>query len=161
MGSDDALLRLAEEVETLRLDKKFDRITDALNTYYQPNGDSSIGPLRQLVELRSDASGLDAAVQKALQKIGTKEVVPLMVKLLDSQNANAQLGACWFLAYYMQRAGSDGHPNRKSDGIHPFASEENKRYWPVQGSEIPTVVYVSYWKTWWAQNREKLGFPGP
>jgi len=74
LGSDSAIATLARELPALRAHSKFHRITEALHTYYQPHGDSSIGVLQQLVFLHSDAPGIDAAAGSALQKIGSKAV---------------------------------------------------------------------------------------
>ncbi|MCH8268279.1 MAG: hypothetical protein IH846_12235 [Acidobacteria bacterium] len=161
MGSDDALLRLAQEIHTLRSGKMFDQLIWALQTYYQPNGNSSIPVLRPLIELRSDVPGLDVAVGKALQKIGTKEVLPTMALLLDSQDPLAKSTAAWFFHFYTAMAGPDGNINRSGDGQHPFWSDDSRRYAPRRNSNITPDEYASYWKTWWAQNRAQVGFPAP
>jgi hypothetical protein len=114
--------------------------------------------LREIVALRSAVPGIDFAVQQALRRIGTKDVLPWMIDFLDSNDPQVQLGACWFLAFYANRAGADGNPNRSGDGSYPFSSEETRRYMPVQDTDIPTEVYVSFWKSWWSQNQSKLGF---
>jgi hypothetical protein len=111
-GSDSAIATLARELPTLPAHPKFDRITEALYTYYQPHGDSSMGVLQQLVSLHSDAAGIDAATGSALQKIGSKAVLPAMAELLDSRDPQAQLRAAWFLGYFTlfaAAAGNIGH----------------------------------------------------
>jgi hypothetical protein len=158
IGSDDALMRLAQEVETLRSSNKFNHIVLALQTYYQPNGNSSILPLRRLVELHSDVAGLDVAVGKALQKIGTKETLPAIVVLLDSPDPLAQSTAAWYFGFYAALAGPDGNINRSGDGQHPFWSEGARQHTPKRSSTSTVAEQVSFWKAWWAENRTKLGF---
>lgn len=161
MGSDEAIVQLAQQMGTLRFSKKFDRIIRALGTYYRPNGNNSIPALRQLAELRSDIPGLDVAVGKALQKIETKEVLPVMALLLESSDPLAQNTSAWFFHFYTALAGPDGNINRSGDGKHPFWTEDTRRYAPRRDSGITTAEYASFWKSWWAQHGTELGFSAP
>ena len=157
-SSDEALVRLARELETLRLEEKFYRITFALENYYQPSDESSIAALRQLIGLHSDAPrSLDAAITRALQKAETKDVLPAMVLLLDSPDPSAKRAASWFFHYYAALAGPDGNINRSGNGRHPFHTEETRRHSGRRPS-IPADEVASFGRSWWAQNREKLGF---
>jgi hypothetical protein len=155
-SSDEALTRLAREMDTLRLDKDFlFWIPWSLENYYQPSGSSSIAALSQLIGLHSDTPrSLDAAVGRALQKVGTKEILPAMVLLLDSPDSSAKRNACWYFHYYTTMAGPDGKINRTGNGRHPFHTEESHT-----GRDLDTVnIDTAFWKSWWAENREKLGF---
>ena len=66
LGSDSAILAVAQNVAALQGQPKFARITEALAMYYRPNGATSIAPLQGLIALNAGAPGLDAAAGAAL-----------------------------------------------------------------------------------------------
>ena len=143
------------------MDKEFGEITLALRTYYQPNGSSSIETLSQLIGLYSEGpDSLDAAVTKALQKVGTKEVLPAMVLLLDSPNPLVKGSACWYFHYYTALAGPDGNINRTGNGQHPFFNEETRSHIVRKNDDLDSAadIHAAFWKSWWTENKEKLGF---
>ena len=160
-SSDEVFPRLAREMDTLRsLDEDFFFwIPWSLENYYQPSGSSSIAALSQLIgRLQSEGPrSLDAAISKALQKVGTKEVLPAMLRLMDGPNLSAKQNACWYFHYFTVLAGPDGTINRSGkSGGHPFFNEKTRTY---AGRDPDTVdTDVSFWKSWWAENKEKLGF---
>jgi hypothetical protein len=95
LGSLDALSTVAQRTEELRSNPKWLRITDAIHNYFKPEG-AAIAPLQQIAALRSDIPGLDAAAGSALQKVGTKDVLPAMALMLDTHDPQAQLTAAAF-----------------------------------------------------------------
>jgi len=110
LGSDDAVIRLGDELQALQSNKRFMLVLDALEVFYHPqNGDASIPPLDRLRSLGANVPGIDNAVSSALQKIGTKAVIPIMAKLLDSGDSRAQLRAASFFGYLTLFADSTGH----------------------------------------------------
>ena len=155
-SSDEVFPRLARELDTLRLDKDFHRITFALQTYYQPSGSSSIEVLSKLIGLHSEGpDSLDVGVSKALQKIGTKEILPAMLRLMDSPNTSVKKSACWYFHYFTALADLDGTINRSGiSGRHPFFTEETR----IHTGRNQVDVDTAFWKSWWAENKEKLGF---
>jgi hypothetical protein len=179
LGSDDAVVRLAAEAVALRLSRNFSHITGALENYYQPLGPQSLEGLRQLVLLRSDAPRLDLAVTAALGRVGSqphtppagpgpavpaapgvsrKQALPILVDLLDSRDPQAQLRAAWLLGQFAVLANENGEIVQGVSSPHPFRSDDAIRYMPRKDSTISVAEYVSFWKSWWAQNRAKLGF---
>jgi hypothetical protein len=180
LGSDDALLRLAGEIGTVRLSPKFIRIAAALQDSYQPRGTTSTQALLQLVSLHSDAPGLDLGIVRALGRFGqtsytppggagpavqaglgtpTKQTLPLIVAMLDSSDPKAQFAAASLIAQFAILANPDGEIIQGVSSTHPFQSGDTLRYQPKANSDISVAEYVSFWKSWWAQNRAKLGFP--
>jgi hypothetical protein len=158
MGSDSALSLLAEDIDTLRSHEMFDRITRALQTYYKPSGPASIPALRRLAEIPADVPGLDLAVAKALQKLESRDVLPAMLRMLDSPDALAVRSAAWYFHFYAALAGPNGEINRTGDGQHPFRSAETARY-GGRDSTITGGEHARFWKGWWQENRVRLGFP--
>jgi hypothetical protein len=159
-SSEQALAHLAREFNTLRLDKDFSfLITFSLRNYYQPSGGSSIAALLQLIGLDSDGSrSLDVAVLKALQRIGTKEVLPEMVLLLDSPNPAVKAGACWYFHYFTALANPDGSIDQsgRGTGRRLYFTEETRIH---TGQDSDTVDEdAEFWKSWWMEHREDLGF---
>lgn len=159
MGSDAALARVSQEIGSLRSGKYFLRIIADLQTYYQPHGNASIPVLRDLIERHSDIAGLAVAAGKALQKIRTKEVLPVMVLLLDSPDRDAQATAAWYFHFYTALAGPDGNFNTSGDGNHPFWNDQTREHASTRGGTIPPDQLVTFWKSWWSQNRARIGFP--
>jgi hypothetical protein len=158
LGSDAALSTAAGEIALLERASNFARIPEALGIYYQPHGNSSITPLQQIITLRSTAPGLDAAAGAALQKIGTKAVLPVMAQLFDSSDPTAQLRADWFFGYYTLFADAHGViPGTQEIG--PLASAATRSHMPRANSDITTEQYTAFWKQWWSEHRTALGFP--
>jgi hypothetical protein len=160
LGSDDALAVLAREAPTLQTHPKFPRITGALLMGYKPNGESSIAPLRKLTALHLNSIRFDEAVASALSKIGTKAVLPAMVELLDSPDRNARLRAARFFGEYTLFADAKGdmpNPNNLRP-VGPWANSATRLHIPSSSSPMTADEYASFWKTWWNQNRAKIGF---
>jgi hypothetical protein len=157
LGSDSAISELAREVGDLQSDRKFPEITEALRVKYRPHGEASVAVLRQIVALHSTAPGLDAAVAVALKRIPTKAVLPVMVELLDSRQTEAQLRAVAFLGDFTMFCDASGTlPGVPVKG--PFAAETAAHNLSRGAATTPTPELVSFWKSWWIQNRERLGF---
>jgi hypothetical protein len=123
--------------------------TDAIGLYFRPHGTDAVRPLERIAALRLDAAGLDAAVGKALQKIGSKDVLPAMALLLDSRDPEAQLRAAAFFAYFAKFGGNPAGA---------FDSPAVDRQMPGKNSTETPAEYAQFWKAWWTGNKESLGF---
>jgi hypothetical protein len=157
LGSDDALGILAQQAASLQSSPKFFEVSDALNKFYQPNGESSIAPLAALIAARLNVPGLDLAAGTALQRIRTKAVLPAMALLLDSPDPDAQLRAITFFIQFTVFAQADGSlPAYGPTG--PFWTPDTKAHQPGRNSPFKTPELVSFWKSWWATNKAQLGF---
>ena len=164
LGSDEALSLLAEKASALQSHRLFPAVMFALGTEYKPNGEASIAPLRQLAALHTSGINFDAPVAAALRKIGAKAVVPAMVELLDSQDSTAQLHAAHFLSEYALFADANGNiPVSTGPGRvpGPWGTDATQAHMPSQDSTMTAQDYAAFWKWWWAENKAKLGFPGP
>ena len=148
-GSPDALTQIAGELPALRTNPRFQEILDVIG--HETNSPDLIAPLRQLLALHSDISGIDTAAAGALYQIdarentenkNTNDIRPLVASLLDSKDPVAQAIAARTIAIWV--------PSR-------LVSEETRAYYP--GQSKTTAQYVEFWKTWWIQNRANLGFP--
>jgi hypothetical protein len=157
LGSDAALSKVAAEMADLQAQPKFGRIVEAIQLYYRPNGVASIAPLQALVSLHAPVPNLDAAVCAALQKIGSKGVLPVMAQLLDSQDPQAQLRAAWYFGYFALFADTNGIISG-TGAMGPFASAATRQNMPRSGSTEQPSEYVTFWKSWWSDNRAKLSF---
>jgi len=159
LNSDEAVSRLAEDAASLRDDGLFPFLVKTLKSNYQPNGESSIRPLEKLIAAHSKAPGLDEAAGSALQKIGTKAVLPVMLQLFESEDQTAWLRAGWFFAYFALFANADGViPG--TGVIGPYA-QGTRAYMPSQDSTKKPEEYAAFWKTWWERNKASLGFTTP
>jgi hypothetical protein len=157
VGSVGALTIFASELGNLGNNSKTFQIVDAVANYFKPQGTSAIAPLQQIAAAHSAISGLDAAVGSALQKIGTKDVLPAMAILLDSSDPQAQLRASWFFAYFTIFADKNG--NIPGTGmVGPFDSPTTHNQMPRAASGETPAQYAQFWKGWWSQNSAKLGF---
>jgi hypothetical protein len=164
LGSDEALPLLAEKAPALQSHQMFPSLVFALSTEYKPNGEASIAPLRQLAAQHMGGVNFDAAVAAALRKIGTKAVVPALVELLDSQDPTAQLHAAHFLSEYALFADANGNipaPTGPGHVAGPWGTEATQAHMPSRDSTMTAQEYAAFWKSWWAENKTKLGFPGP
>jgi hypothetical protein len=164
LGSDEALPLLAEKAPALQSHRMFSGVLFALGTEYKPNGEASIASLRQLAALHLSGVNFDATVAAALRKIGTKAVVPAMVELLDSQDPTAQLHAAHFLSEYALFADANGNiPVSTGPGrvAGPWGTDATQAHMPSRDSPMTAQEYTAFWKWWWAENKTKLGFPGP
>lgn len=154
LGVDDALTALATEATLLKDSPKFYEITDALNNFYVPKGESSIPPLQTLIAARLNVPGLDVAAGTALQRVRTKKVLPAMALLLDDPDPNAQLRAAFFFVRFTRFTQADGSmPPSGPNG--PFWTPETRAH---QTGMLPTADVVSFWKTWWLTHKAQLGF---
>ncbi|HSW49781.1 MAG TPA: hypothetical protein VLH09_06370, partial [Bryobacteraceae bacterium] len=100
-----------------------------------------------------------------LRKIGTRAIVPAMVEFLDSQDPTAQLHAARFLSDYALFADAKGkvpvlEPGRGRT-FGPWRTEAVHEYTPSRDSTKTPQEYAGFWKSWWAENKAKLGFTGP
>jgi hypothetical protein len=145
LGSVDALFTVAQRAEELRSNPKLMQITDAIHNYFKPDGSAAIAPLQQIAALHSDIPGLDAAAGSALQKIGTKDVLPAMALLLDSHDPQAQLRAARFFSYFAMSM------DEKSSAARQEMPSQNSAETPAQ--------YAQFWRSWWAATKADLGIP--
>ncbi len=160
LGSDAALRRLASELDSLQLDRNFQRIVFTLHNAYKPNSPEEIAVLQDLIERRSDAPGLDAAIGHALWRVLSRELLPLAALLLDSSDPEAKRAAGWLFHTFTALAGPDGRIKRpSSSGPHPFWNE-NTRWFAGKSKRVTADEQAVFWTQWWAEHREQLGF-GP
>jgi hypothetical protein len=157
LGSDEALDRLASDLDSLRLEKEFDRIIFAIHNVLAPSGPQSMAALLRLVERRSGVPGLDAALGKALQRAESKDTLPVLALLLASSDLEAKRTAAWAFHCYTALAGPDGLINRSGDGQHPFRTEETTRFsgWD---RTISAADHAAFWESWWSEHKALLGF---
>ncbi len=164
LGSDEILPLLAEKAPALRSHRMFQMVMFALGTEYKPNGEASIAPLRRLAAAHLGGE-FDAAVASALRKIGTKAIVPAMVEFLDSPDPTAQLHAAHFLSEYALFADAAGNIPALKPGqgrtVGPLMTEATQANMPSRDSTKTAQEYAAFWKSWWAENKARLGFTGP
>lgn len=156
LGSEDAISRLADEVPTLQPGQNFFWVLDSLRLY-QPQSGASPAPLERLISARSDIPGLDDAAGAALQKFGTKAILPGMRLLLDSKDPNAQLRAARFFGYFTLFAQTDGSIPR-TGVVGPLATAETRNFTPRRDAAITPLQYAEFWKSWWTDNKARFGF---
>ena len=154
MGADWAVTATAKEFEQLRSSSKLPLLVSALSTYYRPGGVDSISSLRQLISLRTDLPGMDAAAGAALSRIRSKAVLPVMALLLDSLDPEAQLRAAGYFGYYALFAAADGTIGSTTGPLSTAATRENT---PRSGAARSAAEYAAFWKVRWTRNRATLG----
>jgi hypothetical protein len=157
LGSVEALATIAQRTEELRSNPKLLQITDAIGLYFKPDGPPAIPALQQIAALHSDVAGLDAAVGSALQKIGTKDVLPAMALLLDSHDPKAQLRASWFFSYFATFTDKNGKISGSGMG-GPFDSPAVRQQMPSNRSQETPAEYAQFWRSWWSTNKGSFGF---
>jgi hypothetical protein len=169
LGSSDALLQVARELETLRSRINFNLVLSNIRGYLGPQSPATVKAMEKLAALHSDLPGLDDAICTALAGgIGQggissatpnriRAILPGLLLLLDSKDATAQIRAARFFAYFAQFAdASEGIPG--TGVIGPFACSDARRFDPAEGSTTNSTQYAQFWKAWCAQNRAKLRF---
>lgn len=169
LGSSDAILQVARELETLRSKSNFDLLSSTIRGYLGAMSLDVVGALEDLAALHSDVPGLDDAIGKALAAgVGdgfmsakapprSKANLHAMMLLLDSKDSAARLRSARFFAHFAQFADADGGiPGTAMAG--PFASSEARRFDPAEGLTMSSTRYAQFWKKWCAQNRKQLGF---
>ena len=157
LGSVDALSTIPQRTQGLRSNPKLSQINDAIGLYFKPQGLTAVAPLQEIAALHSDVPGLDAAVGSALQKIGTKDVLPAMALLLDSHDPQAQLRAAWFFSYFATFADKSGNISA-SNMAGPFDSPTVHQQMPSKNSAETPAEYAQFWRSWWATHKESFGF---
>ncbi len=158
LGSAAALRRLASNLDSLQLEKDFSRIVFTLHNVYKPNGPEEIAVLQDLIERRSGAPGLDAAIGHALWRVLNRELLPLAALLLDSPDPEAQRAAGWLFHTFTALAGPAGRIKRpSSSGPHPFWNEDT-RWFAGKSKRVAADEQAAFWTQWWAEHREQLGF---
>lgn len=169
LGSSDALLQVARELETLRSRINFNLVLSNISGGWGPQSLTTVKALERLAAMHSDVPGLDDAIGKALAAgIGEgfivtaaspriKAKLPAMMLLLDSKDPISRLRAARFFAYLAQFADAKGSiPG--TGVVGPFASSEARRFDPTEGISMSSARYAQFWKEWCAQNRKQLGF---
>jgi hypothetical protein len=148
---------LSSALDAVGSSPKFYLVTDALAVSYQPHGVASIPALKKIIDRRSTAPGIDAAVGAALSKIMNKQTLPVMAELLNSRDSSAQLRAASFFGLFTLFADSTGSV-AGGGPIGPYATEETRRFMPSAGSGITPQQYGQFWLQWWKKNHGLFGF---
>ncbi len=156
LGVNSALAAATAELASLSASPKFPLINEAIASY--PHDAGAIPGLATLAGIHSPIAGLDNAVATALDRIGGKTVVPVMVTILDSRDSEAQLRAAAFLGRYSLFADANGNVPVGSVPDGPFATPQTRQYMPGATAGLTTADYVSFWKSWWVTNSAALGF---
>jgi len=168
LGSSAAVAEVADELDTLKSSPKFGHIISTLEAFPGTRDSETVAGFQKLIALHSEIPGLDRAVSTAFVHIAnapagarsplpTNAVLPGMILLLDSTDANTQIRAARFLGYFALFADATG--NIPGTGITgPFASADTRQYTPANGSTLTPAQYAGYWKVWWAQNKAALGY---
>ena len=157
LGSEDAVNMLCDQIEFLASSPKLHRLLDALGMYYQPRNTGAVPALLHISALHVAIPGMDAAVGSALQKIGTRSVLPAMAELLDSHDPKAQIRAASFFANFAMFADEHGNiPGGVVPG--PLASAATAANTPRQDSGESPSKYAQFWKVWWSLHRAEPGF---
>ena len=143
-GSDSAVAALSTPLDMVGSSPKFYLVTGALATLYQPSGVASIPVLKQIIDQRSAAPGIDAAAGAALSKIVVKQTLPMMAELLNSSDPVAQLRATSFFGLFTLFADSNGTVSGGGP-IGPLATEIARQYTPRTDSGITPTQYSQFW----------------
>ena len=169
LGSSDALLQVAGELESLRARANFNLVLSTISNFLGPQRSDVVKALEVLAALHSDVPGLDDALSAALAGgIGEgftvtaaspwiKATLPAMLLLLDSKDPVAQLRVARFFAYFSEFANADGII-AGTGVVGPFASADARRFNPAEGVSMSPARYAQFWKEWCAKNRKQLGF---
>lgn len=159
-NSDDAITALAKNIGLLGASAKLPRVIGGLSLFYHPKTDAALPALQNLWSQHVSVPGIDAGLATAMARIGTKNALPTMAALLDSQDPQAQLRAASFFSQFALFADSNGNlPGTHVTG--PLASFAVNANTPRRGSTETPAEYAQFWKAWWADHREALGFSAP
>ncbi len=153
-GSNEALEIFIREVPTLSKDAKFGDLLSAIGEKSQP---AWVEPLQRLMALHRDVPGIEDAANSALLRTfsGTKNALPVAVRMLDSNNSGMVLAASGFLANFARFADAKGNP-RDSGSNGPFFSAEVEAHRPIVSRQLALEEYRTFWKTWWSENQPKI-----
>ncbi len=160
LNSDSAVSALVSNIGVIQASSKFTRVLSDFGLFYHPKGEGALPALQNLLSQHLAIPGMDLALGTALARIGTKNVLPSMAEMLDSQDPQAQLRAASFFANFAMFADANGNiPGTQVSG--PFDSVAGRANTPKRGSAETPAEYAQFWKAWWSTNRAALGFPTP
>ncbi len=165
MTHDPALARLETDVESVRLNPRtMQHIVVALQSGYAPSRDAqALARLDRLVRTAQKAQipGLELALaqvaRKVVRKLKSREMLPLVRKLLDSRDPEAVRVASSAFYMYSELAGEDGGISRngKGSGKHPFANEQTKAHNGMKRS-MSAAENAEFWREWWDEKQADI-----
>lgn len=168
-GDSKALTELEDEKTLLRSENRSSEIANAISSYRgsDPLFIQSLGKLTSKpipARIREEAG-------RVLRAVHSKEAVPFLVAMLDSDLDNLKYDGVMGLASFAQdlpvttpenvRTGNwlKPGPNSKS-ATYAVAPQEASQYMPATDTfEKNQTRYIGYWKTWWANHRSVLEQP--
>ncbi len=160
-----ALARSLGFLATVRDSRIPAMFTGSVSAYRNPEPEG-IRALGEMATEEAGIPGLRSSAAYSLRSIHTRESLPYLAKLLDSQDAellgDAVTGFTFFVNNFpvmtpeVVRSMSWSKPVASA----AYRTPETARYsspgrFENAGDAEP---YVQFWKSWWAQNKAKLGF---
>ncbi len=153
-GSTDALNMFIDDIPSLPKDRRFGDILMAIGVFPH-NNPEWIEPLQRMIALHRNVPGVEAAASGALMKLGSRDMLPTVIAMLDSNDPNVVLGAARYLANFARFADKNG--NIQDSGSNgPLFTQDTDTYRPLINPRFPVDEYRNFWKTWWTQNKARI-----
>ena len=165
MTHDPALARLETDLESVRLNPRMmGHIMSILRTHYTPSKDAQALPrLGRLIRKAQKAQipdlefALAQVVRKVVQKVKSREMLPLARMLLDSQDPEAVRVASSAFYMYCALTGEDGgiSKNSKRGPNHPFPNEQIRSHIGMDRS-VSADENAWFWRAWWEEKQAAI-----
>ncbi len=161
----DALQRSQNMLSTIKQSQLAGPFSSAVSDYRSSNPEG-VKALGEMVAEEAGILGLRSAAAFSLRSIHSRESLPYLAKLLDSQDAKLRGDAVAGFTFFvndlpvMTPGVVAGMAWTKPVGKAPYKTPETDRFGSTGSFERPSdaEAYAQFWKTWWAQNKAKLGF---
>lgn len=167
-GDSNALKKIETETKTFLVEQE-SAIASGIGSY-QGNAPLFIKGLGKLVN-PSFPTRIREEAGRVLRAVHSKEAVPFLAAMLDSDLGNLKYNGVMGLASFAQglpittpenvRTGNWLKPEPGSNSAtYAVAPQEASRYMPATDTfEKDQTRYTGYWKSWWAKHRSVLEQP--
>ena len=159
----EGLKRFAAEWPRLEVTADSLNMVSALGKYVNPRDGAAIRDLGRLASQHSTFYLFDQTVAFVLRNVHTREALPGLAALLDSQMPVARSFAVTGMCLFVRNAATSApvNPSLTPDywGVNaamrpptPFMSVDTERYcWTKDAPQDPRELdpYLSFWKGWW------------
>lgn len=139
----------------------------SIRDYFRAADLNSVSALgRASVDTTNPNTAFREAAAHALAAIHTNPALPYLAALLDDSNFNLQVEAIGGMGAFanglpaQNGAGVPGLNHLQLPAAAPYKTADTVANFAMgsQAIEQKTSSYLSFWKTWWAQNRASLGY---
>jgi len=168
LGDTGALVRSASLLAVIKESQIVDMFHSVVSAYRSPNPEG-VRALGDMATADSGIAKLAFQAACALRSIHTKETLPYLAKLLDSQDAELRAQAVAGFTLFTRNlpietpAAVAGMAVSRPVTEAPYRTLDTDRYsnWGRFERAEDEQAAVGFWKSWWESHRTALEQPGP